>query len=249
MATGPQESEEPDSQPCDSGGQSEESGSQPEEPGIKSEESGLEQELERILAQAEVELDSLPLEEQVSALKSDLESAQKEAAENLDTAQRAQAEIANFRRRTDEDRIANSKYANSRLIANILPGLEELDLAIRHTEGDAGGQTGAPTAVNQSLMEGIKLIQRKLTGVLESEGVAAIEAVGLVFNPLEHEAVGTEESDEIEPGYVTQILRPGFRLHDRVISPAQVMVARAPESRPDSQPADGQPADSQPENQ
>jgi molecular chaperone GrpE len=221
MATGPQESD----------GQSEESGSQPEEPGVQPEESGLEQELEQILAQAEVDLDSLPLEEQVSALKSNLESAQKETAENLDTALRAQAEMANFRRRTDEDRIANSKYANNRLIANILPVLEELDLAIRHTEGNTGGQTGAGTGVSQSLLEGIKLIQRKLAGVLESEGVAAIQAVGLMFNPLEHEAVGTEESDEIEPGYVTQILRPGFRLHDRVIRPAQVMVARAPESQ------------------
>ncbi len=227
MATGPQESEEPDSQPGDSGGHPEESACKPGESGVQPEESGLDQELEQILAQAEAELDSLPLEEQVNALKTNLESAQKEAAESLDTALRAQAEMANFRRRTDEERIANSKYANSRLIANILPVLEELDLAIRHTEGTAEGQTG----VNQSLLEGIKLIQRKLTGVLESEGVAAIEAVGLMFNPLEHEAVGTEESDEIEPGYVTQILRPGFRLHDRVISPAQVMVARAPENQ------------------
>ncbi len=196
---------------------------QPEEPGGQPEKSGLEQELEELLAQAAVDLDSLPLEEQVSALKSNLAIAQKEAAESLDSAQRAQAEMVNFRRRTDEERIANSKYANSRLIANILPVLEELDLAISHTEGQAGN--------NESLLEGIKLIQRKLTGVLESEGVAAIEAVGLMFNPLEHEAVGTEESDEMEPGYVTQILRPGFRLHDRVIRPAQVMVARPPDSQ------------------
>ena len=241
MATGPQESEEQSNQPEESGGQQEEATSQPEESGGESEPSGnladdsggqqespgLEKELEELLAQAEVDLDSLPLEEQVSRLKTNLEAAHKEAADNLDTALRAQAEMANFRRRTDEERIANSKYANSRLIANILPVLEELDLAIRHSEGAAEDQTG----VNQSLVEGIKLIQRKLTGVLESEGVAAIEAVGLMFNPLEHEAVGTEESTEIEPGYVTQILRPGFRLHDRVISPAQVMVARAPASQ------------------
>ncbi|MCH8987186.1 MAG: nucleotide exchange factor GrpE [Chloroflexi bacterium] len=222
MAAGPQ----------DIDGEPEESGGQPEEPGGQPEKSGLEQELEELLAQAAVDLDSLPLEEQVSALKSNLASAQKEAADNLDSAQRAQAEMVNFRRRTDEDRIANSKYSNSRLIANILPVLEELGLAISHTEGQTDAQAGA----NESLLEGIKLIQRKLTGVLESEGVAAIEAVGLMFNPLEHEAVGTEESEEMEPGYVTQILRPGFRLHDRVIRPAQVMVARPPESQPDSQP-------------
>ena len=200
-----------------------ESDDQPEEQEERAERPkspGLEQELEELLAQAGVDLDSLPLEDQVSSLKTSLGQAQQAAAENLDTAQRAQAEMVNFRRRTDEDRIANAKYANSRLIANILPVLEELDLAISHTESSS--------EINDSFLEGIKLIQRKLTGVLESEGVAAIEAVGLMFNPMEHEAVGTEESSEVEPGYITQILRPGFRLHDRVIRPAQVMVATAP---------------------
>ena len=206
-----------------------ESDDQPEEQEERAEQPeslGLEKELEELLAQAGVDLDSLPLEDQVSSLKTSIEQAQQEAAENLDTAQRAQAEMVNFRRRTDEDRIANAKYANSRLIANILPVLEELDLAITHTESS--------TEINDSFLEGIKLIQRKLTGVLESEGVVAIEAVGLMFNPMEHEAVGTEESSEVEPGYITQILRPGFRLHDRVIRPAQVMVAAAPKDGSES---------------
>ena len=208
--------------PNDSDDQPEEQEERAERP----ESPGLEQELEELLAQAGVDLDSLPLEDQVSSLKTSLEQAQQEVAENLDTAQRAQAEMVNFRRRTDEDRIANAKYANSRLIANILPVLEELDLAISHTESSS--------EINDSFLEGIKLIQRKLTGVLESEGVAAIEAVGLMFNPMEHEAVGTEESSEVEPGYITQILRPGFRLHDRVIRPAQVMVATAPKDPSES---------------
>lgn len=215
MATGPTESDGQPEEPESSGTQPENSGEQPESP-------GLEQELEELLAQASVDLDSLPLDEQVSLLKSRLEQAEQEAANNLDTAQRAQAEMVNFRRRMDEDRIANSKYANSRLISNVLPVLEELELAVTHAESNSGG-------VSNSLLEGIKLIQRKLTGVLESEGVASIEAVGLMFNPLEHEALGTEETSEVEPGYITQIIRPGFRLHDRVISPAQVMVARAPQ--------------------
>ena len=205
-----------------------ETDNQPEEPENSPESSnepiGLEQELEELLAQATVDLDSLPLEEQITHLKSNLEAAQKEAADNLDSSLRAQAEMANFRRRTDEDRINNAKYSNSRLIGNILPVLEELELAVTHTETNARTED----ATNGQLLEGIKLIQRKLTGVLESEGVAAIEAVGLMFNPLEHEAVGTEETAEVESGYVTQILRPGFRLHDRIIRPALVMVAMAP---------------------
>ena len=212
-------------EPNETDGQPEDSENSPDNSAGDSEErTGLEQELEELLAQAVVDLDSLPLDEQVSRLKSDLETAQQEAANNLDASLRAQAEMANFRRRTDEDRINNAKYSNSRLISNILPVLEELDLAISHTESSAENNVSS----NGQLLEGIKLIQRKLTGVLESEGVVAIEAVGLMFNPLEHEAVGTEETTEIDAGYVTEILRPGFRLHDRIIRPAQVMVAMAP---------------------
>jgi molecular chaperone GrpE len=215
MATGSNESE---------GQPEEETEGQPEN---SSEPTGLEQELEELLANAGVDLDSLPLEEQVSTLKSSLDLAQKEAAGNLDTAQRAQAEMVNFKRRTDEERINHAKYSNGRLIGNILPVLEELELAITHTEADNERQDSP----NDSLLEGIKLIQRKLTGVLESEGIAAIEAIGLMFNPLEHEAVGTEETTEVESGYITEIIRPGFRLHDRVIRPAQVMVAMAPKDK------------------
>ena len=201
---------------------------QPEKPKNSAEDSeertGLEQELEELLAQAEVDIDSLPLDEQVNRLRSNLETPKQEAANNLDASLRAQAEMANFRRRTDEDRINNAKYSNSRLIGNILPVLEELELAISHTEANAENNVNS----SGQLLEGIKLIQRNLTGVLESEGVSAIEGVGLIFTPLEHEAVGTEETTEIDAGYVTEILRPGFRLHDRIIRPAQVMVAMAP---------------------
>ena len=159
----------------------------------------------------------LPLEEQVAALLGDLEGAQRETSQNLELAQRAQAELVNFRRRADEERLSSAKFSNSRLITKLLPVHEELDLAITHA-GDGGP--------NASWLEGVKLIQRKLFNLLESEGVAAIESVGAMFNPLEHEALGTEETDNHPPGYITQVLRGGYRLHDRVIQPAQVIVAR-----------------------
>ena len=159
----------------------------------------------------------LPLEEQVAALLGDLEQAQLEAGQNLDQAQRAQAELVNQRRRADDERVAQGKYLNSRLITKLLPVLGELDLAITHADGK-----GAENA----WLEGVKLIQRKLFNLLESEGVSTIEALRAMFNPLEHEALETEESTEIPPGYITQVLRPGYRLHDRVIQAAQVIVAR-----------------------
>ncbi len=163
----------------------------------------------------------LPLEEQVAALRSRLEETQREASQNLEMAQRAQAELINFRRRSEDERISNVKYSNSRLISRLLPVTDELDLAVTH----AG--KGGP---NASWLEGVKLIQRKLLNLLESEGVSAIDTGEAMFNPLEHEALGTEETTEYPPGYITQTVRPGYRLHDRVIQPAQVMVAREPEN-------------------
>ncbi len=159
----------------------------------------------------------LSTEEELPALRQQLEEARREAGENLDTAQRAQAELVNYRRRTDEERLSLERYSNTRLIVKLLPVVEELDLAMAHA-GDSGPNT--------SWLEGVKLIQRKLVNLLESEGVKAVETVDAVFNPLEHEAVGTAETTEYPPGYVTQALRPGYRLHDRVIQPAQVIVAR-----------------------
>ena len=162
----------------------------------------------------------LPLEEQTAALRGDLEGAKREASQNMDLAQRAQAELVNYRRRAEEERITTGKFLNARLITKLLPVQEELDLAITHA--DEGG-------TNVSWLEGIKLIQRKLVNLLESEGVATIEGVGATFNPLEHEALGTEESAEHPPGSIIQVLRSGYRLHDRVIQPAQVIVAREPQ--------------------
>ena len=166
--------------------------------------------------EASIDHSQLPLEEQIVALRGDLERALMDASQNLDQAQRAQAELMNYRRRADEERVSLGKYSNGRLITKLLPVVEELDLAVTH--GDAEG-------ASSSWLEGVRLIQRKLLNLLESEGVAAIEAVGTPFNPLEHEALGTEESAEFPPGYVIEAIRPGYRLHDRVIQPAQVIVA------------------------
>ena len=164
----------------------------------------------------------LPLEEQVAALAGDLEGAQREAGQNLDMAQRAQAELVNFRRRTDEERLASAKFSNARLLTKLLPVHEELNLAIDHAQAPVSDADGP----NSSWLEGVKLIQRKLMNLLESEGVVPIEGVGAAFNPLEHEALGTEETSEHPPGHVTQVVRGGYRLHDRVIQAAQVIVAR-----------------------
>ena len=165
----------------------------------------------------------LPLEEQVNALYRDLEETRRDASQSRDLAQRAQAELVNYRRRTDDDRISLQKYSNSRLITKLLPVVDEMELAISHA-GD-----GEP---NDSWLEGVKLIQRKLANLLDSEGVVKVNDVGTTFNPLEHEAVGTEESTEHPPDYILTVVRSGYRLYDRVIQPAQVIVVREPQDAP-----------------
>lgn len=159
----------------------------------------------------------LALDEQVEALQRDLEGTRLEMEQHRDLAQRAQADLSNYRKRTDEDRIAQQQLSNSRLLIKFLPVVDELELAI----GQAGGKRPS-----NSWLEGIKLIQRKVSSMLESEGVAKIEALGVQFDPLEHEAVGTEETNKCPSGHVVEVVRNGYRLHERVIQPAQVVVAR-----------------------
>ncbi len=164
-----------------------------------------------------VDFDSLPVEEQVAMLRRDLDDAREELGQTREQVQRSQAELVNFRRRTEEEQVAVRQDANRRLIINLLPVVDELELAINHLgDGEAG----------DSWVEGVKLIHRKAYGVLEAEGLTRIEAVGTEFDPLQHEAVGIVDTEEQPSGYVVEALRNGYRLRDRVIQAAQVVVAR-----------------------
>jgi molecular chaperone GrpE len=161
--------------------------------------------------------ENLPVEDQVAALRQGLEQARKEVEQQRDLAQRAQAELANYRRRTEEERISIQQYSNSRLLIKLLPVVDELGMAVNHAD---------ESGPSDSWLAGVKLIQRKVTNLLESEGIAKIAVVGVQFDPLEHEAVGTQETTKHPPGYIVEVMRNGYRLHDRVIQPAQVVVAK-----------------------
>jgi molecular chaperone GrpE len=159
----------------------------------------------------------LPVEEQIAALSQDLGKALQEVDQNRDAARRAQAELVNYRKRSDEERISLQQYSNGRLIIKLLPVVDELGLAMDNADH---------SAANNPWLEGVRLIHRKVSNLLESEGVSKMEATGAQFDPLEHEAVGTQETDQCPPGHIVEVARNGYRLHDRVIQPAQVVVAR-----------------------
>ena len=136
--------------------------------------------------------------------------------------QRAQADLVNYRRRSEENQENLRKFSTSRLLTTLLPVLDEFNLAL--------GQ--APNIDETSIpwMDGIRLIHRKLHSLVEAEGVSRIEAEGKLFDPFEHEAIAQQESYDHEDGEVIAIIRDGYKLHERILRPSQVIVSKKPES-------------------
>ena len=151
-------------------------------------------------------------------LDRELEEARAAADEQLRSAQRATADLANYRRRVEEDRGASMGFANALLIGKLLAVLDDFDRALDHVPPDA----------HEGWLDGIRLVERKLRSLLEAEGVTQIEAAGQPFDPNLHEAVVHEETTEFPDNQVIGELQRGYRLHDRVLRPSLVRVANNP---------------------
>ena len=131
--------------------------------------------------------------------------------------QRAQADLVNYRNRSEGERKNLLRYANSRLLIKLLPVLDEFKLAMDQAPDSESGEPW---------LEGFKLIQRKLHSLMESEGVTQIEAEDQVFDPSKHEALAQQESSEHNDDHIIQVVRDGYILDDRILRPAQVIVAK-----------------------
>ena len=153
-----------------------------------------------------------------TALDRELREQREKAEEYLDQLRRTAAEFANYRKRNDKEREAHTLMSNAALITRLLPALDDLDRAL---------QTTPDSFHNDPWVEGISLIQRKLQQVLEQEGVSEIEAVDTPFDPNIHSAVAYEDSEEHTEGTVIADFQKGYRLHDRVLRPSLVKVARS----------------------
>lgn len=146
----------------------------------------------------------------------------RERDDYLAALQRERAEFMNFKRRTAEEREAMLGLAAESLIRKVLALADDFDLAVEHRP--EGG-------VDEAWVEGIAAIDRKLRQLLESEGVARIDASpGIQFDPREHEAVVNVPGTGRQAGEIVDELRRGYRLRDRVIRPALVAVADDPVS-------------------
>lgn len=151
-------------------------------------------------------------------LSHQLEDARAQGDEHLRAWQRAAADFSNYKRRTEEDREIVARFANATLIGKLLGVLDDFDRALEHV----------PEDVHEGWVDGVRLVERKLRGVLEGEGVTPIEALGLPFDPTVHEAVVHEDTADHPDNEVIGELQRGYRLHDRVLRPALVKVANNP---------------------
>jgi molecular chaperone GrpE len=155
---------------------------------------------------------------ELDKLEQALEEARGASDENLRAWQRATADFTNYKRRVDDERETVARFANALLIGKLLSVLDDFDRALENV----------PPNTDDSWVDGVRLVERKLRGVLETEGVTPIEASGLPFDPNVHEAVVHEETADYPDNEVIDELQRGYRLHGRVLRPALVRVANNP---------------------
>jgi len=160
----------------------------------------------------------LELAERIEELERELAEVRSKGEEHLYNWQRSAADFANYKRRTEEERQVVGQFSNALLIGKLLAVLDDFDRALESVPPDA----------HDAWIEGVKLTERTLRGVLESEGLKPIEAVGQPFDPNIHEAVVHEDTADHPDNEVIGELQRGYRLHDRVLRPSLVRVANNP---------------------
>jgi len=145
-----------------------------------------------------------------------LAAAQAEAEDYKDRWLRSQAEFANARKRMEKQRLDTYTNATVNVMDKLLPIVDDFDRAMENLPAEIS---------ENSWLEGIQLVQRKLLATLENFNVTSIEAIGEPFDPNLHEAITQEPTDEYESGAVCRVLQAGYKIGDRVIRPSLVVVA------------------------
>lgn len=177
----------------------------------------------------EIDISPAALTAQLEAVRAERDEDAAKADEYLASLQRERAEFTNFRRRTADERQQERGLAGVDLIAKVLVLADDFDRALESRPADFA---------DNAWVEGIAAIDRKLRLLLESEGVGAVEALpGTAFDPREHEAIVSVPGTGRAEGEIVEEVRRGYRLRDRLIRPALVAVAAAPE--PDDGPGPG----------
>ncbi len=153
------------------------------------------------------------LERQVTALEERAALLEKERDEHLDDLKRVAAEFENYRKRVARDQASLAARAHERLVKELLPVLDDLERALEACDSERG-----------RVEEGVRLVQRELQEALGKEGLVEIETNGN-FDPHVHEALLSQPSEQ-DDGAILEVLQKGYRLGDRVLRPARVVVSQ-----------------------
>jgi len=151
-----------------------------------------------------------------------LKEAEQKINELEDRFLRLTAESDNYRKRAAREKDEARQFANQSLIESLLPVLDNFQMAL-----------DAAKDADPSVREGVEMILGQLKGVLTDSGVEEIDALGEMFNPELHEAVSQQETTAAEEGCVVKQLRKGYRLRERLVRPASVVVAKPPPVQPE----------------
>jgi molecular chaperone GrpE len=151
----------------------------------------------------------------------DLKQKASKADENWDRLLRTTADFDNYKKRAQREKQDAIRFANEGLLEKLVPVLDSFDMALaasKKNQSDAG----------QSLQTGINMVYQQLKSALTEAGLEELDATGKPFDPNLHEAVSQQESSELPEGQVVQQLRKGYKLRERLLRPATVVVSKRP---------------------
>ncbi|MBF8267807.1 MAG: GrpE protein [Dehalococcoidia bacterium] len=167
-----------------------------------------------------------PEVEDIELLRDRLKEAEREQGQFRGMLQRMQAESLNYKRRVEEEREEIHRRANADMVLRLLPILDDYEQVLKNAPD---------VSSSDPWVAGAQMVYHKLRGIMESLGVTRIVALGKSFDPMEHEAVLHEVRDDQEEDKVASVVREGYRLHGRVLRPAQVVVSKRAEGKPPHQ--------------
>ena len=159
------------------------------------------------------------------ALQEQLLEQRRKTEEYLDHLQRLQADFNNYRRRANQEKLQAASRGKEDVLRALLPVLANFRLALQHAQEDAN-----------AVRQGVQMIWQQFEGFLRDQGVKRVETVGQPFDPAKHEALSTAPATAETPtNTVVAEINPGYLLDDRLLRPAQVVVARAEEPSTDAE--------------
>jgi molecular chaperone GrpE len=174
------------------------------------------------------EAEAIQAKDPLKDLEQRLASKEQEAQENYDRLLRISAEFENYKKRSAREMEEFRKFSNQSLIREMLSVVDHLELAMNSTDGQK--------TIEKGLVEGLAMTHREILKVFEKFHVTPISAMGQTFDPTFHEAVMQEETDDFPENTVVKELQKGYLIHDRLLRPSMVVVAKSATKKNDNHP-------------